>query len=322
MKRIWKLNNPWESITTPKVDLSARRIDHKHPLNLYWAKDRLGRYLFVCELINECKLPKTFPSLTGIDVTVIADTQQLVLSLKSPSDWELFFALCNDIISATRPLKPSAVVPVIFRRIERWREFLKQDKEKILTERVIKGLIGELVYLQQHIAAKYGVAQAIDFWTGPEGSPQDFNIQNTAIEVKCQIGTSAPKVRISSAEQLCAQLEELYLFVVTLGKTEPESEGAVALPLLIEKIQSELEKTGESSQLEKFKDILLDMGYVYSDCYLTYSYIIASKSFYQVTDEFPRIPLNIIPNGVDKVTYDLALTSCEPFLIDEPWVTK
>ncbi|WP_192021946.1 PD-(D/E)XK motif protein [Shewanella sp. WPAGA9] len=316
------MNNPWESITTPKADLSARRIDHKHPLNLYWAKDRLGRYLFVCELTNECKLPKTFPLLTGIDVTVIADTQQLALSLKSPSDWELFFALCNDIISATRPLKFSAVVPVIFRRIERWREFLKQEKDKILSERVIKGLIGELVYLQQHIAARYGVAQAIDFWTGPEGSPQDFNIQNTAIEVKCQIGTSAPKVRISSAEQLCAQLDELYLFVVTLGKTEPSSEGAVSLPLLIDKIQSELEKTGESSQLEKFKDILLEMGYVYSDCYLTYSYIIASKSFYQVTDEFPRILLNNIPNGVDKVTYDLALISCEPFLIDEPWVTK
>ncbi|MEG3755240.1 PD-(D/E)XK motif protein [Psychromonas arctica] len=316
------MNNPWESITTPKVDLSARRIDHKHPLNLYWAKDRLGRYLFVCQLTNECKLPKTFPSLTGIDVTVIADTQQLALNLKSPSDWQLFFALSNDIISATRPLTPSAVVPVIFRRIERWREFLKQDKQKILSERIIKGLIGELVYLQQHIATKYGVAQAIDFWTGPEGSPQDFNIQNTAIEVKCQIGTSTPKVRISSAEQLCAQLEELYLFVVTLGKTEPGSEGAVSLPLLIEKIQSELEKTGETSQLEKFKDILLDIGYVYNDCYLTYSYIIASKSFYQVTEEFPRLLLHNIPSGVDKVTYDLALNSCQPFLIDEPWVTK
>ncbi|WP_157823197.1 PD-(D/E)XK motif protein [Psychromonas sp. MB-3u-54] len=316
------MNNPWENITTPKSDLSARRIDHKHPLNLYWAKDRLGRYLFVCELTNECKLPQNFPSLLGIDVTVIVDTQQLVLSLKSPSDWELFLALCSDVISATRPLKPSAVVPVVFRRIERWREFLKQDRDKILPERIIKGLIGELVYLQQHIAAKYGTAQAIDFWTGPEGSPQDFNIQNAAVEVKCQIGTSSPKVKISSAEQLCGQLEELYLFVVTLGKIEPEAKDALSLPSLIELIKSNLEMSGNTQQLEKFQDALLNIGYVYSERYLSYSYIVASKRFYEVAEQFPRLPLSNIPNGVGNVTYDLALINCEPFLIDEPWVSK
>ena len=167
------------------------------------------RYLFVCKLTDDCKLPPKYPSLLGIEVTSIEDTKQLVLSLKNPSDWELFFSLCNDIISATRILKPSAVVPVIFRRIERWREFLKQDKDKLLAERVIKGLIGELIYLNDHLAKKYGAAQAVDFWTGPEGSPQDFNVQSAAIEVKCQIGTSSPKVKISSAVQLCGQLDEL-----------------------------------------------------------------------------------------------------------------
>ncbi len=313
--------NPWESIKTPKADLSARRIDHKHPLDIYWAKDRLGRYLFVCKLTSECKLPPKYPSLLGIEVTSIAETKQLVLSLKNPSDWELFFSLCNDIISATRVLKPSAVVPVIFRRIERWREFLKKDKEKLLPERIIKGLIGELVYLNHHLAKKYGVAQAIDFWTGPEGSPQDFNIQNAAVEVKCQIGTSSPKIKISSAEQLCGQLDELYLFVITLGRTEPEAQDALSLPKLILGIQNILEEEGHSQQLEKFQDALLNIGYAHSEEYSTFSYIIASKKFYDVSGDFPRITLSNIPNGVCNVTYDLELTNCEPFLIEEPWVS-
>lgn len=316
------MNNPWEAIKTPKTDLSARRIDHKHPLDVYWAKDKLGRYLFLCNLTDECKLPNAFPSLTGIDVTSISETKQLALCLKNPSDWELFYSLCNDIISATRSLKPSAVVPVIFRRIERWREFLKKERDKILPERIIKGIIGELVYLHFHIAEKYNTAQAIDFWTGPEGSPQDFNIHDTAIEVKCQIGTSTPKVKISSAEQLCTQLNELFLFVVTLGKTEPLAEGSLSLPSLIELIKTNLEVSGSTQQIEKFQDILLNLGYIYCDEYLSYSYLISSKKFFKVEDNFPRIKLNNVPNGVSNVTYDLAIANCEPFQIDEPWVTK
>lgn len=314
--------NPWGDIQTPKSDLSARRIDHKHPLDIYWAKDRLGRYLFVCKLTDDCKLPPKYPSLLGIEVTSIADTKQLVLSLKNPSDWELFFSLCSDIISATRILKPSAVVPVIFRRIERWREFLKQAKDKLLPERVIKGLIGELIYLNDHLAKKYGTAQAVDFWTGPEGSPQDFNVQSSAVEVKCQIGTSSPKIKISSAEQLCGQLNDLYLFVVTLGRTEPEAEDALSLPSLISSIQVALEETGSAQQLEKFQNDLLNIGYTHNDEYFTYSYIVASKKFFKVVESFPRIILSDIPNGVCNVTYDLELTNCEPFLIDEPWVSK
>ncbi|WP_170308241.1 PD-(D/E)XK motif protein [Parashewanella tropica] len=313
--------NPWESIKTPATDLSARRIDHKHPLDIFWAKDRLGRYLFVCKLTDECKLPSKYPSLFGIEITSISETKQLVLSLKNPSDWELFFSLCNDIISATRILAPAAVVPVIFRRIERWREFLKKDKVKLLAERTIKGLIGELVYLNLHLAKKYGISQAIDFWTGPEGSPQDFNVKNVAIEVKCQIGTSAPKVKISSAEQLCSQLDELYLFVVTLGRTEPESQDSVSLPSLISNIQTTLEEEGNTQQLEQFLDALLEIGYIHNEEYFNYSYIIASKKFYEVTENFPRITLLDIPNGIGNVTYDLELTNCEPFLTDEPWVS-
>jgi hypothetical protein len=314
--------NPWEAIKTPSTDLSARRIDHKHPLDVFWAKDKLGRYLFLCNLTDGCKLPKKFPSLTGIEVTSIIETKQLVLILKSPSDWELFYSLCNDIISATRSLKPSAVVSVIFRRIERWREFLKKDREKILPERVIKGLIGELVYLKYHVAKKFNTAQAIDFWTGPEGSPQDFNIHDVAVEVKCQIGTSTPKIKISSAEQLCTQLSELFLFVLTLGKTEPLAKDSLSLPFLIETIKEDLEVSGYSQQLEKFQDILLNLGYIFCEDYFTYSYLISSKVFFKVQDDFPLIQLSNIPSGVSNVTYDLALANCEPFIIDEPWVTK
>jgi hypothetical protein len=314
--------NPWEEIIVPKSDLSARRIDHTHPLDIFWAKDRFGRFLFLCNLTKDCKLPLKMPSVTGIEILGIAETQQLVLSLKNPSDWELFYSLCTDIISATKSLKKVAVVPVIFRRIERWRAFLKQDRARILPERMIKGLIGELIYLKDHISPKFGMAQAIEFWTGPEGSPQDFNINDVAIEVKCQMGTSAPKINISSAEQLCTQLSRLYLFVVTLGKTEPDSDNSVSLPSLIENIKDELESSGSSQQLEKFTDILLNIGYVQHEDYRMFTYLISSRVFMEVNNDFPKIKLETIPAGLTNVTYDLSLAACEHYIVDESKVTQ
>lgn len=109
--------------------------------------------------------------------------------------------------------------------------------------------------------------------------------------------------------------------MITLGRTEPEAQDALSLPNLILSIQSILEEEGHSQQLEKFQDALLNIGYAHSEEYSTFSYIVAFKKFYCVSGDFPRITLSNIPNGVSNVTYDLELTNCEPFLIEEPWVS-
>ena len=66
------MKNPWSEISPPLNDVSARRVDHTHALDLYWARDHLGRYLFVYEMAPE-EAPKgpELPNLVGIQTAYV-----------------------------------------------------------------------------------------------------------------------------------------------------------------------------------------------------------------------------------------------------------
>src|SRR5690242_17713129 len=85
--RKMKMNNPWDDINLPAKDVKARRIDHMHPLDLFWAKDYSGRYLFIFEYLADNSLARiTPPDLVGIQATFVpavgqTDKNRLILLL-------------------------------------------------------------------------------------------------------------------------------------------------------------------------------------------------------------------------------------------------
>ncbi len=320
------MNNPWDQIVQPSKDVSARRVDHTHRLDLFWARDHLGRYLFIYEFSTQEAVPKIeLPDLVGIQTAYIASNEgtlenRLVLILNEQSNWELFLSLCMDLVQATRQTKTSAsAIQAILRRLARWHDFLKKNRSDLLTEEKIKGLIGELLFIRDCLIPDFGAGQSIQFWLGPEGYPQDFNVNSSAIEVKCQSGASSPSVKITSAEQLCPQLPEMYLFVVTLGKSTPDTEGAINLPSLVSQIKDTLESE-TSSQIERFNDLLYMIGYIDSDRYLDYSYILTGKKMFLVREGFPRICTDDIHHGIVKLSYNISLSECEPFHAQPGWM--
>ena len=320
------MKNPWDQIDPPLNDVSARRVDHTHALDLYWARDHLGRYLFVYEMTPEEAPQKTeLPNLVGIQTAYVPaggdiSKTRLILMLNEKSNWELFLALCNDLVQATRPSRdtPSAV-HTILRRLARWQDFLKKHRSDMLTEERIKGLIGELFFMRSHLIPRFGAGMAIQFWQGPEGWPQDFNINNSAIEVKCRLGATAPYVTIASADQLCPQLPEMYLFVVTLGKTVPEAQDAISLPGLVSQVRTALQFEN-SSKIELFNDLLYMIGYVDSDRYLEFSYVLTDETMFRVVDGFPRICSDELHHGIVRLTYDIRLSDCHPFVGRPDWM--
>lgn len=320
------MNNPWENINPPSKDVSARRVDHTHKLDLFWARDHLGRYLFIYEFSPNETLPKiSLPDLSGLQTAYIpadnnVSVNRLVLMLNEQSNWELFYTLCNDLVQATRQAETSIVaVSTLLRRLYRWHDFLKRNRNEQLTEEKIKGLIGELLFIKRQLSPVFGIGQSILFWQGPEGLPQDFNVNNSAIEIKCQSGSTSPYVRISSVDQLCPQMPEMYLDVITLGKTNSENEYSINLPGLVDSLRQELISEG-SSMIERFNDLLYLLGYIDMDIYLDYSYLLISEKMFHVTEGFPRICSNKIHQGIIKITYDISLLECEPFLGQPDWM--
>lgn len=317
--------NPWSDISAPSNDVNARRVDHLHPLDLYWARDHLGRYLFVYEFDGTSGETNKIPKLSGIQAVVVdstpqSDKKRLVLVLSERADWEIFLSLCTDLIHATRHVAPQeSAVKTILRRLSRWQDFLKKARKGLLTEDEIKGLIGELLFMKNYLIPVFGASQTIQFWQGPEGHPQDFNVINTAIEVKCQSGTTKPVIRITSVDQLCSQMPEMYLCVFTLGSSSQENEDSVNLPSLIEFLREKLHEES-SSQIERFNNLLFSTGYIESDEYLEFNYLLLNDVMFEVCEGFPRItPADLHP-GIVHLTYSINLDTCQPYCKEPDWL--
>ncbi len=320
------MNDPWNQITSPENDVLARRVDHAHPLDFFWAKDHFGRYLFIYEFSCTDTIKKIdLPILTGIQVAILPGNaghvkHRLILILNERGNWELFLSLCHDLILVTRQsLNALSAVQTILRRLHRWQEFLKKAQTGILPEERIKGLIGELLFLRNHLTPVFGARDGVKFWQGPEGFPQDFNVNSSAIEVKCQSGADTSSLSISSADQLCPQLPEMYLYVVILGKATLQDYDVLNLPALVSDIRNLL-SIDASNEVERFNDLLHMIGYSDSDQYLDFCYVFIDESVYHVTSGFPRICSTDLHPGVIRLSYHISLAACEPFKGRPDWL--
>jgi len=315
------MSNPWEEIDKPLDDVHVRRADPRHPYDFFFGKNIYGQYLFIYQTSKDSGLPSKFPPLKGLDVSVFnTDATRLVITLKESHDWEIFLALCQDLLLATKKLKQAeSVAPVIIRRLARWQEFLKREKDGLLSESEIKGLIGELLFMETRVAPVFGISDAVRFWQGPEGASQDFNIGDAAVEVKCRSGYSKPKVYISSAEQLNSELSEMYLHVVTLAKAPEESDDGIDLVTLTNRIKNQIDSEAPAL-IERFNDLLQQSGYVEREAYRDYRYLLTDHMMFEVVEEFPRIAADAIGSGVSDVKYSISLDSCMPYLSEPEWL--
>lgn len=310
------MNNPWSDIATPSREFNVRLVSEKHPLKLYWGKDVKGGYLFIIQFSKDATPDKKIlPELSGIRIAVApaSDCCRLVLLLNETPNWELFKALCVDLIHACENTSNHAeAVNIIIRRLLRWHEFLKREKLHLLSPEAIKGLIGELLFLKNILVPQFGWDEAMSFWKGPLGSPQDFAVHDTAVEVKAQSGNSKPYIQISSLEQMEAQLPKFYLIVNTLATIEPDHNEAFTLNSLIADIRRELNVTDDMTR-ELFESLIFQVGYIQLEHYDTPSYrCVASKTFY-VIDDFPRLMVGNVPSGITKASYQISIDSCMPF---------
>lgn len=316
------MNNPWSAIEKPSVDFNVRLVDEQHPLKLFWGVDTRCRYLFAYDAaINGLPQKKSLPNLSGVELHVAPQGARgkLLLVVQDNANWELFYALCSDLVRATASVKDeSAASIVIIRRLQRWQELLRRTRPRILTPDQIKGLMGELLFLKGPVSAAFGYDAAIVAWRGPEEGPQDFAIGETAVEVKCQSGGSKPVVRISSADQLSPQLPFGYLVVYTLAGQASDEPASLNLNSVVAQIRNDLAGASASSR-ERFEDLLYMAGYLTCDEYDDLCFSVVSIKSYQLADGFPRIVNSGLIAGVESVSYSIRLEACAPFQSKPPW---
>ena len=187
---------------------------------------------------------------------------------------------------------------------------LANARGNLLSPAEIKGLLGEMYFLKEHLCAQYGAEKAALSWTGPKRLPQDYIIDDTWYEVKT-VSSSRTEVSISSIEQLdCAKQGELV--VVRADKTSVTNTDAVNLNILYKELLAMLP---DDDSREKFSTMLLHYGYYPRPEYEgeEYTFEIKAMTRYDVSADFPCIRRSSLPESITEAKYSLALAAIDSY---------
>lgn len=316
-------SDPWTSIQVPgdKTALNILRADAKHPLDYWLARDFQNQYLFYLEArVSKPGLPQ-LPKIAGIEVAatwVGQDSCRLILTLGDYEQFELFRALCTDLMNATRSLKSSedqTGLQITLARLRRWQELLKKSRDILLSDSKIMGLIGELTVLRDIMVPRLSVFDAAQSWRGPYGDEQDFLVAGWIMEVKTQLSTSDKYVAISSENQLDTVSGSILLCHQTFDVPAEDTQGGQSLNGLVQDLFQQF--ASDPGAVDLFRSALLEAGYELRPDYDRPLWIMNHRTFFAVSDGFPRIIGAGLGPGIDRVQYRLSLDACSRFEISE-----
>lgn len=315
------LDDPWNSITPPirNARISAVRVAHSSPWNLYWAVDADRNSLLILQHGTGLRRSARLPRLRGLRVeTMLAEDgsdERIVVRLTDREQREIFLRFCHDIIDATVLAKTEEqAVERFLARTWRWHRLLQGNRENRLGDEAQKGLVGELAVLERHLLPVLGGLDAVRCWTGPLGTPQDFEISRIHVEAKTR-GAAAPHVTISSEHQLeSGDADTLFLHVTDVVITSEGTPSAFTLTGIAKRLRAVIAEH-DMAAVELFEERLGAVGFDWTDDYSDRLWLMVGESLYEVGEGFPRITPAMFPGGVGNVRYTISLPDCEMFRV-------
>ena len=223
-----------------------------------------------------------------------------------------FLSFCEDLLlDLDRP----SVTPddAAFRTCSRWQHFWTVDDEGPLSIEWLRGLLGELCFLE-NVIRRVG-PQVVFAWTGPDGRDHDFQaMSRVAFEVK--VSATVPYTVECNLNQLDSTLfEQLYLVCFQAVRVD----SGETIVDVIDRVETLLED--DESNLDAFYSRLHAAGYRRqrrSD-YGTFSFAVDGPTFYPVDNDFPRItsatfdpPLDARIRGVRYVLQLVGVDTIDP----------
>ncbi|RTY87552.1 PD-(D/E)XK motif protein [Flavobacterium sp. GSN2] len=300
--------NPWVNMDCN----AARRIDMEIIHNLFWVQDQMGNYGFYIKTAEIFINTEINIRLKGISFIKRNENGfgELFLILNRHSDWELFYTICNDLISVCALHQSNEkMVIAVENRLKRWQIFLMQNTDVTLPLILQMGLFAELTYFKDFLVPRIGIGPSLMAWVGPDSDKQDFALSELATEVKSYKTSKGPCVTISSSHQLFSDNKPLYL--IAFGLTE--SDQGTSVVDLINEINDLL--VPESVDLfQTFEKKLIAYGFMPGMIYNhMFNFIVDNIRGFAVVDDFPRIIPNQIAPEIISLNYTIDLQLCTRF---------
>lgn len=301
----------WGELNPRQGEPSFLRVDETHPLDFYLGKDVTGERCLLLITDNE---PPTFPQSQAISVKSAKrqDGRWALLFRLTRSELGLVFShLCEDLVDSSRGIDNVATGgTIILARFVRWQRLLERGSSGLLDEAALRGLLGEILFLELVAIPYHGAERALEGWFGPTGADQDFRFPETWYEVK-SIRPGASVVTISSVEQLDAEGYDGELAVVCIDKAVKDEPGCFTPASLIGRVRAMLEVFPVAGT--RFEDLLLEANYVDNPDYEKEYYVMRNLRRYIVGEGFPKITRASISAGIRNVEYEVELSRIAPF---------
>jgi hypothetical protein len=288
------------------------QIDTQHPLGWYIGYQSISQ--------------RTLLLISDTEIGAIESSKSMVVSRRrreSDNRWTLSFELlqnkqqgvfsilCCDVIEHSRPAaNETEALKLVIDRYKQWSRLLEMQRSGLMDENSRKGLLGELLFLQERIEKGNPVLTTLQGWVGADGADQDFVYEDGWHEVK-SIGASAASVTISSLEQLDSA-DEGELVIMRIDKAAPDKTGALSLNDAVRRVSCEL--TDASDALDLFRSKLSTYGYMDLQEYSEQKYFFSGSQRYGVNDTFPRLTRQNVPTQIESLRYELSLPALTGWL--------
>lgn len=316
-------NNPWKGLEPTPTAMLGRRVDAQHPREWFWCIDPSGKYGLALYDVTRRQLPSDLAELQGLTASIRekADgTHFLLLILGSGTDWELFHALCEDLVESTLDaMNADDALDVAITRLRRWQRFLSRGRRPGLTDEEARGLLAELLFIRDELTLRAGIGAAVHGWAGPKGHPQDFALGDRTFEIKSRLSSARQVVEITSAEQLESSAPFFFLVVQELTPAQEGTAGSISLAQIVTALRHQALPAG-ADVASRFDDLLGDVGYEDGRTYGDIPFLDSGRRYFRIAGDFPRIVRTRVPPEIPRVRYALDVSQCARYETADPWV--
>lgn len=304
----------WDEISDQGFDAGRFRVRADHPLDLFVAYSPDGNRQFMFQLPDGDESSLTIPELENVvaDIRKVDGHPTLVLTLQDRELSDLFSVICIDLADATESAgSAKAAASIFMTRLDRWSDLLRRRRSDGMSLQERLGLLGELILIKDILEkGKMGPTQLMHGWRGPDGDATDIAINGLRFEVKAQLATAAPRLRISSLDQLDSTEDRL---VVVWHRFSRADQGT-SLKALVDAISHEL-ASSHRDQLEFQRKLFLSRFDPGAD-YVDECFSLDKRTAFQVSEGFPRLVRGNLPKAITAVKYDIACSQLTDFEVD------
>lgn len=297
----------WTSITPEEGRPVGRLVDANHPLDFYAAYDEEGYMQFglfstICPL-----LPSSSKSVAVKQTKRPDGTYYIGFSLLEDRLKEQFVYVCQDMLKSTESCDDIEIgTRTAVNCFVKWQHLFAKEQITGMSDQAVKGLIGELLVLNNICFEKYGIQKAINGWVGPWGADRDFDFGDCWYESKC-IGFSREEVSISSFEQLDTD-KEGFLVLSRVEKGSPTVETNFSLNSLVEELAGLIPDLDTRTE---FTCKLLSYGYNKDALQADVIYEFSSQELYLVDSSFPALRRSEVTPEIVNGSYKISIPAIQ-----------